>query len=108
MVAQTSAHRRQRQADLYEFEISLIYMVRPSLKKQNKLHLLCMCLHTTVYVWRPENNLGIFLPLTPGDKTQVVRLSSKCLYPLSHFVLSLKQQTNKKTNYLLCVFCMLV
>lgn len=83
-------------------------MVRPSLKKQNKLHLLCMCLHTTVYVWRPENNLGIFLPLTPGDKTQVVRLSSKCLYPLSHFVLSLKQQTNKKTNYLLCVFCMLV
>ena len=67
-----------------------------------------MCLHTTVYVWRPENNLGIFLPLTPGDKTQVVRLSSKCLYPLSHFVLSLKQQTNKKTNYLLCVFCMLV
>jgi hypothetical protein len=27
MVAQTSAHRRQRQADLYEFEAILVYKV---------------------------------------------------------------------------------
>lgn len=50
---------------------------------------MCECTHATTHVllednFKEQELVLSFHPVSPGDTTQVPRLSDKCCYPLSH------------------------
>lgn len=73
---------------------------RPSLIISSELHLkyfikfllicvcMCSCSHSTVHIWRSENNLNVsIIPsyhVLSMDQTQINRYSVKCYYPSTY------------------------